>query len=65
MNKNGWSRKFKGSRERGGAWIHTHPDVEDAIVENHHGIRFRGVSYPGLEEAKNAALPGYDKVMGS
>lgn len=56
MARDGWERKFKGSRERGGAWIHTHPDIADAIVENQFGFRFRGEEHPGIEEAKKAAL---------
>ncbi len=57
-----WRKKFKGS-ERGGAHIHTHPDVERAIVVNHHGITFDGRNYPSLEAAKTAALKG--RVPGS
>lgn len=52
-----WKRKFKGS-ERGGAYIHTHPDVERAVVENHHGINYNGQSYPSLDAAMAAALKG-------
>lgn len=53
----GWRKKFKGT-ERGGAYIHTHPNAIDgrAIVENHHGISFNGVRYPSIEQAKLAAL---------
>lgn len=51
----GWKKKFKGS-ERGGAHIHTHPDVDRAIVENHLGITYDGKSYPSLDAAKAAAL---------
>ncbi len=51
----GWKKKFKGT-ERGGAHIHTHPDVERAIVENHRGITYDGQSYSSLEAAKAAAL---------
>jgi hypothetical protein len=58
----GWKRKFKGT-SRGGAHIHTHPDAERAIVENHHGITFDGKNYLSLEDAKTAALN--DKVPGA
>lgn len=50
-----WKKKFKG-KTSGGAWIHTHPSVERAIVENHHGFTFDGVAYNSLDEAKTAAL---------
>jgi hypothetical protein len=53
----GWRRKFKGS-DRGGAHIHTHPDVERAIVVNHNGITFDCRSYASLDAAKAAALKG-------
>jgi hypothetical protein len=55
----GWRKKFKGSeRGRGGALIHTHPDAERAIVENHRGIMYDGQSYSSLDAAKAAALKG-------
>jgi hypothetical protein len=52
-----WTKRFKGS-ERGGAYIHTHPDVDRAIVENHNGITYAGHSYVSLDAAKAAALNG-------
>lgn len=52
----GWSRKFKGDRERGGAWIYTHPDLDAAIVDNHRGVSFRGDAYKSVREAMAAAL---------
>lgn len=50
-----WKRKFKGTGY-GGAYIHTHPSVERAIVENHNGISFNGLRYMSLDAAKCAAL---------
>ena len=57
MNKDGWSKRFKGA-ERGGAWIYTHAKAIDgrAIVVNHAGIAFNGVRYRTLEDAKRAAI---------
>lgn len=54
----GWRKKFKGSRARVGAWIHTHPDAIDgrAVVHSHLGISFNGEWYGTLEQAKSAAL---------
>lgn len=53
-----WKKKFKG-RTKGGAWIHIHPLIDRAIVENHHGFTFNGVTYNSLDEAKTAALFAY------
>jgi hypothetical protein len=51
----GWKKKFKGSKERGGAYIYTHPKLERAIVVNHNGISFNGKYYSTLEDAKRTA----------
>lgn len=51
----GWTKKFKGSRERGGAFIHTHPKIKRAIVQNHNGYSFNGDNYPSLDAAIEAA----------
>jgi hypothetical protein len=51
----GWTKKFKGSRERGGAFIYTHPNVDRAIVQNHNGYSFNGEGYPSLVAAIEAA----------
>ena len=50
-----WTKKFKGSRERGGAFIHLHPQLDRAVVENCYGFTFNGSRYPSLEQAKAAA----------
>lgn len=56
MNNKGWNKKFKGSRFKGGAFIYTHPEVDWAIVYNHHGPRFRGILFSSVEEAMDFAL---------
>lgn len=53
--KSAWTKKFKGSRERGGAFIYTHPKLERAIVKNCYGVSFDGKPYPSLDAAKEAA----------
>lgn len=50
-----WTKKFKGSQERGGAFIHLHPQLDRAVVENCYGFSFDGSRYPSLEQAKAAA----------
>lgn len=54
----GWKKKFKGDKCRGGAFIYNHPCAIDgrAIVENGYGFAFNGENFPSLADAKRAAL---------
>lgn len=54
----GWTKKFKGNPQRGGAWIYTNPNVAQAIVQNHLGISFNGKAYSTLREAMKIAETG-------
>lgn len=56
MANDGWKKKFKGDKERGGAWVYIHPNCDRAIVQNHNGVSFNGQRYVDLEAAKKAAL---------
>lgn len=54
----GWTKKFKGSAVRGGAWIYTHPALTRAIVQNHNGVSYDGQHFASVEDAKAFALKG-------
>lgn len=54
-----WAKKFKGN-SWGGAWIYTHPDLQHAIVNNHHGVSYRGQQFQTVREAMAAALEQED-----
>lgn len=56
MKSNGWTRKFKGSPTKGGAWIWVHPSTSRAIVENAYGVSYDGEIFGNLLEAAEYAL---------
>lgn len=55
INTCDWTKKRKGNPPSA-AWIHKHPDIPNAVVQNAYGVMYKGEQYRSVAEAKKAAM---------